>query len=125
MSLLTKDISEVLKNAPSVIPLATHWLLLRDAQGEIQSASPRLIPTVAYNVETTVVADLNEATTAGLYLLDGSRTPLNGPTGSIVGILEVFTRYSSVIVQRIMARYGFFAIRSCWNGEWSDWKILT
>ena len=86
------------------------------------------ISEMMYNISTSYIKDLNEATTPGLWLLDGEHSPQNAPqTGNFVcGILEVFGRYGNVMqrITTLAVATPNTAIRTCWNGNWTGWKIL-
>ena len=113
---------------PLVTSLANHSIIITDSQGGMKRAYPRYVPMAAYSIDGDYILDLNEATSPGLWLLDSSRSPLNGPAGIdlAVGILEVFTRYTFVIVQRVTSRFGDMAIRSYWSSSnsWSSWNVM-
>lgn len=67
---------------------------------------------------------MSEARTPGIWLIDGSAMPANGPEGisPTMGFVEVFSRYS-VIFQRVTTYYGDMALRvMAISGAWGPWK---
>lgn len=106
-----------------------YTILTVQKDGSVVRMDPyRVLQTMMdCNGETGIITDLNEVTTAGIYLLDGNVTPLNAPPGlnCVVGIVEVLTRYgSSVIFQRVTAVFsGKTATRAWFRDTWSDWNV--
>ena len=125
----SRKLSEKLKSAASVSSLASHSLLVVDADGNVKKASPNLVAPYVMAVSGSYVTDLDEATDPGLYMLAGSGQIVNGPAGVdlLVGMLEVYYRGGSTgtLYQRIITRYGIMATRARTNGSWSAWRILS
>ena len=102
-------------------------LLATDSGGNARRVKPELIPQKAYVISTEQIMDLNEATSPGIWLLNGETNPLNCPPGKnfVVGMLEVFHRYNSnILFQRMIGYQGDMATRCLFKGSWSAWHCM-
>ena len=118
--------TKTLNQLSSASSLASLSLIATDSQGNVRQVSPLMVPEGMYALTmSNVVKDFNEATSPGIYLLDGSITPANAPQGisTVCGMLEVFTRYTTAIFQRVTGIAGESATRCCFKGEWRPWVI--
>lgn len=120
-------IQDYLKSLSSASSLDSRSIIVTDSAGNPEKVSKLFIMNSLMNIQTSYVTDLNEATSPGLYLLDGQHNAQNGPEGMdlYVGILEVFGRYGTgTLFQRISNRKGQLATRAHYNAQWSPWHIL-
>lgn len=118
----------------SQLPLATttddKTIIVTDSQGNPERFKAINLNSFLMNVVSTYVTDFNEATTQGIWLVDGSSNPANSPAGvqAFMGILEVFRRYSRVF-QRLMGYDRKIALRTGLQNEdgswtWTDWHVM-
>lgn len=101
-------------------------IVVDDTSNQGKKVNPSAVFPSLYSIKGDSINDLNEATAPGVYLLNGNTTPANAPQGYsvICGIMEVFTRYTTAIFQRVSGIHGELATRCCFKGVWSDWKTL-
>ena len=119
--------AKMLKDAPLLGPTdSVYSVLCVQKDGTIQKARSATLPYSMMSPETNYITDLNEATTPGVWLLDGSNTPKNSPPGNwVCGIVEVYARYNTCVFQRIISGInGRMATRVRFNSTWSDWHVL-
>ena len=113
---------------PSEFPVSSSisgYVLGVSSANSLEKLSPHAVSAALMTPGGSVITDLNEATTPGVFLLDGAKSPLNAPPGAwYTGILEVFNRYGAMIFQRITARNGEMAVRTLIGGEWQAWKVF-
>ena len=94
-------------------------------QEEVILVSAASVNMFTHDIDSSsVVSDLNEAVTPGIWLMDGNSCK-NCPPGMLpyMGLVEVFKRYLRVF-QRVIGYDGKMAVRigDSTNGEWS-WDV--
>ena len=124
---LTKELTSVLKSAQTATSLSGLSTLYVSSSGTLQRATTSSVVSSLLDVSTSYVTDFNDLTTPGIFLLDGARSPANGPQDlvSLMGIVEVIKRYSVLFV-RVTTYDGSMATRVLkTTGEWTPWKVFV
>ena len=118
----------LLKSIPTATSLSGQSMICVDSSGNPAKYTVQQLTQYQMQVTGQYVFDFNEATTAGVYSLDGSSTPLNGPEGigMWAGMLEVFYRggTTGLVYQRATSSQGIMAVRTRYYGEWTPWRVL-
>ncbi len=129
MSAETTLLTNLLKNTPLANSLENLSLFTIGKDGELRRVSPIAIaPAIMCSNSLPQISDLNEAVEPGIFMLAGTETIVNGPSGIKLnaGMVEVFFRGGSTgtLYQRVTSRFGELATRARTYGTWSEWRIL-
>ncbi len=119
---------DIIKSAPETTSLSGLFSLLTDQQGLLKKIGfPILCGLIGSMIcnPAEYVTNIDEATSPGIFLLDGGDVPGTFPnlTHSNFGHLCVLRRLTTV-QQILVCRNGFALRFRTLNTPWQEWKLI-